>query len=62
MKKILILLAVFILTNTIASAQKLPVRLHRGKTFQQPTTEIEVGDNLKFKTTQDIYIQSRALY
>lgn len=59
MKKIFILLAVFILTNTIASAQKLPVRITPGENISTAYDEIEVGDNLKFKTMQDIYYNQK---
>ena len=61
MKNLFLILICLITFAPIASAEKLPIKITPTQTISTHYDEIEVGDWLKFKTTNDVYYKNKIL-
>lgn len=54
MKRVLVLLMLIFCTNSCAFAQKIPVKIAPDQPISTVNDDIQLGDGIKFKVTQDI--------
>lgn len=59
MKKLILILSLFLLSSNIVFAEKVPIKIAPAENISTAYDQIEIGDYLKFKVINDVYYNNQ---